>query len=698
MTVYFNAFHAPIGAHASFTLGCLGRNGGLGLELGRPADENIYIGVETRAGGSFQALPFFEGAESESARYDHSQEEGGVPAKALMRAFPLNRIKRDYNLGTDTWTAGDLSFTLYSPVCEAPDPEKARADVLKQAYAPVIPAELTIDNTKGKKPRKAFFGYLPGNSSDATLREGCGKGTVGIGKGQGTAIFTDCSGVDAATGFNADEILTQPVKENFNFGLGATAMLIATVPPGKKATYRFAVCFYRGGIATTGMETRYLYTRYFKNIAEVGSYGLKNFSTLKEQAVASNRLVASKKLNPDQRFQMIHAIRSYYGSTQLLEHQSKPVWVVNEGEYRMMNTFDLTVDQLFFEMKMNPWTVRNELDLFTSRYSYTDTLHFPKGENVHPGGLSFTHDMGQNNHFSRPGYSAYELFNLDGCFSHMTHEQLVNWVLCAAVYAKGSGDTRWLKANLSVFKRCLSSMMNRDNPRDKERNGLMALDSSRTMGGAEITTYDSLDESLGQSRNNVYMAVKCWAAYIAMEEIFTAHALTGPATKAKKQAERAAATITTFMTKDGYIPAVMGETCDAKIIPAVEGLVFPHVLGITSALEESGPYGDLIKALKTHLTTILKKGTCLYPDGGWKLSSSADNSWLSKIYLSQFVTRKILGMKNPATGKTADAAHARWLLKQENLRFAWSDQMRSGVAKGSKYYPRGVTSILWLSE
>lgn len=44
---------------------------------------------------------------------------------------------------------------------------------------------------------------------------------------------------------------------------------------------------------------------------------------------------------------LTHSIRSYYGSTQLLDADGKPFWVVNEGEYRMMNTFDLTVDQMF---------------------------------------------------------------------------------------------------------------------------------------------------------------------------------------------------------------------------------------------------------------------------------------------------------------------------------------------------------------
>ena len=102
--------------------------------------------------------------------------------------------------------------------------------------------------------------------------------------------------------------------------------------------------------------------------------------------------------------------------------------------------------------------------------------------------------------------------------------------------------------------------------------------------------------------------------------------------------------------------------------------------------------------MRTHFETVLKEDVCLYPDGGWKLSSSADNSWLSKIYICQFVARKVLGIRTEATGAKADSAHREWLLKKENLYFAWSDQMRSGVAHGSKYYPRGVTSVLWLDE
>ena len=198
-------------------------------------------------------------------------------------------------------------------------------------------------------------------------------------------------------------------------------------------------------------------------------------------------------------------------------------------------------------------------------------------------------------------------------------------------------DQAWLQANLAIFDKCLTSMINRDHPNPELRNGVMSLVSTRTMGGAEITTYDSLDVSLGQSRNNIYMAGKCWAAYVAMEGIFAQNGREDLALIASEQALKCAQTVTSFVTEEGYIPAVFGEGNDSKIIPAIEGLVFPYFTGNKSALDVNGRYGFYIEALKKHLEVVLVEGTCLFADGGWKLSSTSNNSWLSKIYLCQFV-------------------------------------------------------------
>ena len=121
---------------------------------------------------------------------------------------------------------------------------------------------------------------------------------------------------------------------------------------------------------------------------------------------------------------------------------------MNEGEYCMMNTLDLSVDHAFWELEQNPWVVRNLLDGFVRRYSFVDEVkvyandpasadrhlgahatHDPsqpapppdEGQLNRPfslaqGGLSFTHDMGVHNNFSPEGTSSYELAELTGCF------------------------------------------------------------------------------------------------------------------------------------------------------------------------------------------------------------------------------------------------------------------------------------------
>lgn len=696
----FNAHHSPIGAFASFTLGFPGSGGGLDLELGRSPRQNVYIGAESSTEpGKYEALPFFGLSEDESARYDIENPDPNPVKPKIILPADKSGISRDFRLGTDSWSFGDCTFTVYSPVQSVPDPATASPEELKRVLLPAVLAELTVDNTKGTAARRAFFGYQGSDpySSMRRLDDTC-DAIAGVGQGRLTAIAARRENCASALHFSLENILTDSLKENWTFGLGPVGALILDVPAGEIRTFRFAVCFYRGGVATAGMDAAYYYTRYYSSIEEVAAYALDHFDDMKARALACNAMIDEAALSDDQKFMMAHAIRSYYGNTQLLEADGQPYWIVNEGEYRMMNTFDLTVDQLFYELKLNPWTVKNELELFASRYSYTDRVRFPGDTAEFPGGISFTHDMGVANTWSRPGYSSYELYGIDGCFSHMTHEQLVNWVLCGAVYVEQTGDSSWAEQRLELFVRCFESMLNRDHPEPSLRNGLMALDSTRCMGGAEITTYDSLDVSLGQARNNIYLAGKCWAAYLALERLFKRYGREELAEEAAGQAVRCARTIAGAAKPEGYIPAVIHEGNDSRIIPAIEGLIFPYFTGCREALSEDGPYGEYIRALKKHLAAVLAEGVCLFPDGGWKISSTSNNSWLSKIYLCQFIARKLLGWEWDERGAAADAAHAAWLTHPTLSVWSWSDQIIAGEIAGSKYYPRGVTSILWLEE
>lgn len=693
---HINAHHAPVGAFASFTLGYPGPSGGLGLELGGPAQESVFIGAQRADGHGYKAFPFFGSSADAAKRYDVAAD--APSRRGLVSGIPLKSIERIFGPGCDTWIAEDLKLTLYSAPKKVPDPEHSSAEELKRALVPAVFAELTLDNRKSSRARKVFFGY-EGSQAGYNMRrlDDVSEGRfTGIGQGPVTAIVSASRKVYSGMGFTLDAILEPDLPQNLAFGLGGVAALMADVPAGKKRSFTFAICFHRDGVVTGGLPMRYFYTNLFPSIESVAEYALDHFEEQKRLAVDADKTLARSKLTPTQQFHVAHATRSYMGSTEfLITAQGEPFWAVNEGEYRMLNTFDLTVDHLFYEMDRNPWVVRNQLDWFVRRYSYRDKVRLPGDSREYPGGISFTHDMGIGNCLSRPGHSSYEKSGLTGCFSHMTHEQLVNWVCCAVSYVRATGDEKWLDENLGIFRLCLASLLNRDHPDPGQRDGVMSADSSRCMGGAEITTYDSLDASLGQARNNLYLAVKTWAAYIGLHAIFSMRNLSAPAAQAWKQGVRCAKTICRHQTSKGFIPAILGEGSTSKIIPAIEGLVFPIEWKLESLLLEGGTFFELRQALEKHLHVILVKGSCLFSDGGWKLSSTNENSWLSKIYLCQYVARCLFGLPNDAK---ADLAHASWLACWDNAFFAWSDQMVAGKAMGSKYYPRGVTSWLWLKE
>ncbi|MGW6485699.1 glycoside hydrolase family 52 protein [Streptomyces sp. NPDC055056] len=692
-SIFYNTHHSPTGAFASFTLGHKGAHGGLGLELSGPAGDNVWIGAESTDGAHFEALPFFTPSGDDRMRFA-AQTDAAV-AKRPVRSFPDAAITRSMTAGRDTWQAGEVTFSVYSPSGALPDPELVTPDVSRAAFLPSVFAELSLDNRRGRRARRLFFGYQ-GSDRTRGMRHLEPKGLLraGVGQGRSTALATGDHGVRSAIGFDLEDILTSPGGENWDFGIGTAAALVVDVPAGQQRTLHVAICFHHQGTATTGLDTTYLYNRWFPAIEDVASYAIGHFPQLVQRCEDDAASLTAPHLSDDQQFMLDHAVRGYFASTQALDHGGHVMWVVNEGEYRMMNTFDLTADHVFFEARHNPWTIRNVLDQYTERYAYNDYVKLPDEPIPRPGGIAFTHDMGHANAFSPTGRSAYERTGSTGLFSHMSHEQLVNWILCAGIYAHAAQDTAWLHKQQPLLKRCLQSLLNRDHPDATQRDGVMSLDSTRCGSGSEITTYDSLDPSLGQARRNAYLAVKTFGAYVWLGSVME-DAAAGTATT---QARRCANTLLAHRDDNGIIPALLDEGTHDAIIPVVEGLAHLWAAGCGDDLTATSPYADLITALRRHLDAVLITGICLFDDGGWKLSAGSDNSWLSKIYLCQFVARHLLGRTPDPLSKAADATHRTWLLNATNARWCWSDQMLAGTVVGSRYYPRGVTAALWLEE
>jgi hypothetical protein len=660
----FQMEHAPRGASAAFSIGCAGQGGGFSVDQGLTGSQDIYLGFVRD--GQIRILPYFNRKAAEGTGMAEFIPTG-CPIDRAFEPMPCHvceedEIQRDFGVACDSFRTDGIRLFIYTPTSGIPDPATASAEHVKEAIAPALTGELCFDNHGGESEMIGFFalGGLGGfrllDDDLAGLETLDGTGFA-VPNGENVSVFSDRF-MDLP--FRRPE----PVQ-NFCAEIGGFMVMI---PAGESVTLPLVFGWYRPGIVTLGKACRYYYTQFFDSLADVLSYGLNRAEDWKHTAEKAEHDFQTLELNDSRKFLHSKALRSYWGSTQLLLEGDRPRWVVNEGSCNMMNTLDLTVDMAFLEAELHPWLLRNVLDSFVDEYSYTDAF-----------GLSFTHDQGYRNVFSAPGVSHYETRNQRACFSFMTHEELLNWILTAAIYVKATNDRSWGDGHIGFFEQLLASLLNRDHRDPAQRNGVMGFDSDRCGCEAEITTYDSLDPSLGQARNNAYIGVKCWAAYRALDFLLQGcpEALAG--------AKRAARTICeAFDSQLGYIPAILeGGDCSA-IIPIVEALIYPHWLGLD-------PDQELNACLRKHIEAVLA-GPCRFEDGGWKLSGNNDNSWMSKIFICQAVAEHVLGLEPDVR---ADLAHEQWW-RVGCAGQSVIDQVVAGKSAGSGgTYPRCVTTILF---
>ena len=745
----FNAQHSPMGAFMSFTCGNFGTRGGIGLQIGQPGDQEVFVGFkegDRHSDATLKCLPFYVGAVNRAADAFLVEQAGPSEQNVKPDAEPFKdgEFERSYSWSTDEWRADGLTFTVYSPFGPIPDPAKDGKQKMRDGLLPAVVARLVFDNTKGKTTKTAMFALNHARPGSRILEDDLGKGRLGFAfrrEAGGAAELFDFTSSEKGKKTSAEPFVfmrwsaSDGVRERHNpiHLLGSCPGFGFEVPAGKKYGLVIALGSYLEGFQTNGLDGRYLYTRYFKGLADVLKTALNRAGQMIAKSEALDKKLDSAKISDDQRFMIAHATHSYYGSTQLLEVNRQPLWVVNEGEYCMMNTLDLAVDHVFWELEHNPWLVRNLLDTFVKQYSYTDEVKVYKAEiamaahvgqidpsqappppdeaqlnrpyDKKPGGLSFCHDMGAHNNFSPKGRSSYELANLTGCFSYMTQEQLCNWILTAACYVAKTRDSKWLKRNKSVIKACLQSMINRSGD-----VGFAQYDSTKTAGGQEITTYDSLDHSLAQTRNNVYIAVKSWASYRALALLFRDLGADAEQKRSEDLAVKVAGVVAD-QAVDGVLPAIFEKGNPgyaSRILPAIEGTAYPlyfvktkwakktldQVFGSTSEKR-------MFDALKEHTRKLLldPQRRSLFADGGIKLSSTSNNSWMSKISIFMHVTRRVFHLDQDAgvaeVFRKADAAHVKWQTEGSSF-WACCDQIVSGEGKASRYYPRIITSALWM--
>jgi len=470
-----------------------------------------------------------------------------------------------------------------------------------------------------------------------------------------------------------------------------------TVPPGSRDHIFLLTLHYNNDVITDGISSKFYYTELFSSYADVAAFAYEQAESVKRYCLQQDQKLVNSGVNASRQFLIAHSTHTYLSNSCYYQSDDGPIWVISEGDFQYMNTLDLTADMVFYELRMHPWTMRNVLDLWASRYFYYDQVTVPKGDGTrYPGGISFNHDMGRYTTFTPAGISDYETY------ISMAHEELTNWLLCAALYWKATQDDSWLQARATIFQDCLESLMNRDDAEANQRDGVQSLITTYNDASEEITTYDALDPSLKQPYENLYLAVKTWASYLALDIVFTHLSLNEQAELARARAEVAATTIQSYQIEDAsgiWLPSLFNKMIDARIIPAIEGLIFPYKMGDSDAVSENGRFGSLITVLKNHLETVLKPGVCLDEGtGAWKISSDTTRTWQSKVYLCQYIAEEILGQTGDLFNGAVDAIHADLQMNAITARTCWSEQLYShtGEASAGYHYPRGVTtSLFW---
>jgi len=680
---WFNADHAPTGAFSSFVFGMKERGGGFMQTKAIPPTKDIYIAYKSSSAG-VRILPFVRNFSEFNSSDFYADED----------------VSRTFRYCTDTWETPHFKFTVYSPVWNMPDPSNLDLSQKKLLFCPAQWIEISWDNSLSSESAEILFGlrssihdnvydplgdsYLRGFDFRHNEKE---RGYLMALTGQ-----ADCE-IDA---IKYENVLKYFAYGETTSGWGSGAIQI-TIPPGSKDSIFLLTVHHTDETVTDGINSKFYYTELFNSYVDVAAFAYKNAQSVKRYCLEQNQKLLNSGVNSSRQFLIAHSTHTYLANTCYLQSEIGPIWMISEGDFQYMNTLDLTADMVFYELRMHPWTMRNVLDLWTSRYFYYDEVKAPKGGGErYPGGISFNHDMGRYTTFTPPGISNYETY------ISMAHEELTNWILCAALYWQTSEDNAWLQSNSEIFQDCLESLINRDYYDENLRDGVQSLVTTYDGASEEITTYDALDPSLKQPYENLYLSVKTWASYIALDQVLTQLNLNEDAELARSRADLAAATIESYKIEDEtgtWLPSLFNKSIDARIIPAVEGLIFPYKLGDSDAVSETGRFGSLITLLKNHLETVLEPGICLDAGtGAWKISSDTTRTWQSKVYLCQYISEKILGLTGENINGVIDEIHSDMQLNSTTARYCWSEQLFSdnGEASAGYHYPRGVTtSLFW---
>lgn len=686
----FNTHHSPVGAWASLTFGA--SDVGVSFDLQDPVVKNdgiLLAGCADSKG--LRSIGFMEMPKRNAAEMSaEGANDKVMRTREMYGMVKDSEIRRTLTPSKDIFETGNIRFTTYTPYDALPDPQNGEIPALN--CMPGILMDVTVDNTAGTEHCTAFLGIkLNVAKRSYSSREG---DLLTVRFRNDWAFAAKASdGVFMTRGGGA---LASLRAGGYEIHQNGPAFFCVDVPAGEIKTLTVCWSVYAREASAGICKTTYYYNRYFADVIQAANAVLDHAKTLRTMADRVDGELLREGQDPARVALFCQALRAYYASTQLLEDETGRLrWNVSEGGYLWRNTMDLCADHIVWELRRNPWVVRELMDEFIEDYSYGDRVRFPDLPGEYPGGISFTHDMGCFFNYAKPGYSDYERANdsVNGFYFYMTTEELLNGIYCLAGYALYSGDREWLCAHRDLLSRLMESLENRDGPTPESRNGI--LKASTTRGGEcclESTTYDALDHSLLKAAGNLYVFIKTWCSLVLLKKLCEMADDSETARRAEVMRQKCIASAAAFRSPaQPWLRANAYDEIPGAVSAAAEPLAVPHMLGV---MDENGE-PELVALLRDHSIACLQKGVCWDAvSGGLRLSSTSRNTWPSKSVLTVYAMERVLGLTVPEGMVQEIINWAQISAREKTI----CDQILcdSREAIGAPYYPRIVTAALWL--
>ena len=675
------------------------RNSRYGLRLRARKGRSRYL-LRVLAGIAYEdkitAFPFVQGideTDGEVGRISKSAPDSTLGKTEFCKPGDVKRLLLPC---TDTYKAFGCELTVYTPYYELGTKLSARNADFK--ILPSVLVKMSVINKDCAREARGFFAIKhmgPGRirtfeNTDSSL---CG---VAYKDEWGFAAYKSDT-VGTVRNFSIARYLQS--GEFFVHDSGNEGGISFKVASGKSEDIYIAVGFYDSGRATTGIDTKYLYTKLYSCIEDVLKGTLEKASYIESFCKSADEGFTVRADSQKDLELFSQSRGGYYANGSLLYDKNGRIYYsVCEGQYLWKNTLDLAVDFMYYELDHAKFAAKNVLSLYLDRYNYTDRVRFDDS-GYHDGGLCFTHDMGNYTTFCvKEGNGAYERLGSPDDYTKMTTEKLVNGIIYYCGYILRSGDVSFRKKYGGYAVRMIESLNNRDASDENKRDGILKAVTDRVgKAGRECTTYDSLDKSLYDAKGSTYIAFKTLAAELLLRETFRLLGDEKNALACDIRFKMTGESICRVFDKDRELFSCNTfNGSKAAVISILEGVSVIGYFGLADELKRNGElYDDIVK----HIHSCLKTSGCVGQAGGLKLSGDEPVTWFSKAMLAEYAVSRVM---NTDTDKLAPKVNETFYLWAQKLcaEKTLTDQLNADKNEivGGWYYPRQITSYLRLRK